>query len=250
MNSTPTTADTQHADLLQMLGEAKPAQNGLIQQIAESVRDRREHDHTTQREDWYCMNLAAFMGERMGPVLRRLLDAESEVERLAAEVDQLRRPVAARVSAAVLSVHQRGYEIGLPLEILEFLTGAAETAAVAEDGALARDQFQAVITTPGDYQVAEELRCGKCGSSTTQAGHDGKGWTLARLELMADRHRCLPRVTADDTQDEVRDCTCVEFCNQDPKTACSLSGRRHVHPASQRSGFGPCPVHPDAPGDV
>lgn len=30
----------------------------------------------------------------------------------------------------------------------------------------------------------------------------------------------------------------------------SLAGPRHVHPASQGPGFGPCPVHPDAPGDV
>ncbi|MFJ8676769.1 hypothetical protein [Streptomyces sp. NPDC093589] len=68
---------------------------------------------------------------------------------------------------------------------------------------------------------------------------------------MADRHRCSPRVTdTDGSLDEILDCTCVELCNEDPKSACGLSGRRHVHPASQGSGFGPCPVHPEAPGDV
>ncbi|QKW06974.1 hypothetical protein HUT18_11760 [Streptomyces sp. NA04227] len=50
--------------------------------------------------------------------------------------------------------------------------------------------------------------------------------------------------------DEVQDCTCVEFCDEDPKAACSFSGRRHAHLASQGSGFGPCPVHPDALGDT
>jgi hypothetical protein len=49
--------------------------------------------------------------------------------------------------------------------------------------------------------------------------------------------------------DEILDCTCVEYCNEDPRTACSLSGEPHVHPADQGFGFGPCPVHPERPGD-
>jgi hypothetical protein len=48
---------------------------------------------------------------------------------------------------------------------------------------------------------------------------------------------------------EMGDCTCVEACNEDPATACGLSGRPHTHPASQGPGFGPCPVHPGRPGD-
>ncbi|MEV7868918.1 hypothetical protein AB0P17_23125 [Streptomyces sp. NPDC088124] len=97
----------------------------------------------------------------------------------------------------------------------------------------------------------EALRCVKRAAITTQAGNDGRGWTLARLDLMADRHRCSPRATnAGGSLDEIQDCTCVEFCDEDPKTACSLSGRRHVHPAGQGAGFGLCPVHLDAPGDV
>lgn len=68
-----------------LIGDAKPARDGLLVQLAESVRDRREHDHSTQREDWYCMNLTSFMGERMGSVLRRLLDAEARVAELEAE---------------------------------------------------------------------------------------------------------------------------------------------------------------------
>lgn len=45
-------------------------------------------------------------------------------------------------------------------------------------------------------------------------------------------------------------CTCVHSCMDDPRTGCSLSGTWHVHPNSYPGDvFGPCPVHPDAPGD-
>lgn len=51
--------------------------------------------------------------------------------------------------------------------------------------------------------------------------------------------------------DEIDDCTCIEYCDEDPKTACSLSGIPHVHP--ETPGWpgitGPCPVHPGRPGD-
>ncbi|WP_426568122.1 hypothetical protein [Streptomyces canus] len=69
----------QRAILAAQLGDTKPASTGLLMSFGQSVRDRREHDHTTQREDWYCLNLAAYMGERAAPVLRRLLDAENEL---------------------------------------------------------------------------------------------------------------------------------------------------------------------------
>lgn len=71
----------QRAALAQQLGDAQPARTELLASFGESVQNRAEHDHTTQREDWYCLNLAAYMGERMAPVLRRLIDAEAEIER-------------------------------------------------------------------------------------------------------------------------------------------------------------------------
>lgn len=46
------------------------------------------------------------------------------------------------------------------------------------------------------------------------------------------------------------DCTCVYSCADDPATACSLSGVWHVHPDTGSGVFGPCPVHPEAPGDL
>lgn len=51
---------------------------------------------------------------------------------------------------------------------------------------------------------------------------------------------------------DIADCTCVYSCADDPATACSLSGEWHVHPDSRSfpGTFGPCPVHPDAPGDI
>lgn len=49
--------------------------------------------------------------------------------------------------------------------------------------------------------------------------------------------------------DQAAACTCVVSCADDPATACSLSGISHVHPDDGRGIFGPCPVHPDAPGD-
>lgn len=83
----------QRATLAEQLGDAKPASSGLLMSFGKSVQDRREHDHTTQREDWYCLNLAAYMGEKAAPVLRRLLDAEAEIDRLR---DELAEEKAAR----------------------------------------------------------------------------------------------------------------------------------------------------------
>ncbi|MER7690527.1 hypothetical protein [Streptomyces sp. NPDC097610] len=202
MNVSPLNAD-QRGRIADLIGAAKPARDGLVEVLAVSVRDCAQHDHASQREDWYCQNLRSFCGERMGPVLRRLLEAEAEVERLTAEVGELHRGVTYAVGAAVRSVHQRGHDIALPLEIMEFLTGGAEAAAAAPPRALPRDNFEVVITSPGGPPpvVAEEVRCNQCGGITTQAGFDGQGWTLDRLDRMADRHECLPRVSADDAAD-------------------------------------------------
>ncbi|MFJ5914996.1 hypothetical protein ACIQFW_04255 [Streptomyces ardesiacus] len=70
----------QRAAIAELIGDAKPATARLVEQLAKSVRDRREHDHP-EWEDLYCLNLVSWMGERMGPVLRRLLDAEDRIER-------------------------------------------------------------------------------------------------------------------------------------------------------------------------
>jgi hypothetical protein len=56
--------------------------------------------------------------------------------------------------------------------------------------------------------------------------------------------------TAGVVLDEAADCECVFSCADDPATACSLSGTWHVHPLMGSGIFGPCPAHPDAPGDL
>lgn len=48
---------------------------------------------------------------------------------------------------------------------------------------------------------------------------------------------------------EMLACVCVQFCAEDPATACGLSGREHVHPDDGSGTFGRCLVHPDRPGD-
>ncbi|MFD3535355.1 hypothetical protein [Streptomyces sp. NPDC058664] len=86
-------SEQQLAEIADLIGGAKPARDSVLIELAESVRDRLTHDHATQREDWYCMNLTAFMGERMGPVLRRLLDAEAELTKLRSRVAELEAAV-------------------------------------------------------------------------------------------------------------------------------------------------------------
>ncbi|MDX3020050.1 hypothetical protein [Streptomyces acidiscabies] len=169
---------------------------------------------------------------------------DTEVRYLAAEVSRLYSAVTDGVGAAIRSVRQRGYEVALPLELLVFLTGNAETAAVGDPEVLPRDGFEVVNSVlNGNCQAAEGLRCMKCGAITTQAGHDGRGWTLSRLDLMADRHRCLSRVgDADDytgsTLDQIQDCTCVEFRDEDRRR---LADSRAVGPFTR-------PARAQAPG--
>lgn len=75
----------QRAKLAGLAGPGVPAPASLLLRLAEAVRDRREHVHEP-REDIYCANLTAWLGERMAPVLRRLVEAEAEVARLRAEL--------------------------------------------------------------------------------------------------------------------------------------------------------------------
>lgn len=62
------------------------------------------------------------------------------------------------------------------------------------------------------------------------------------MATKVDGHTCPDREPPPRPHDA--DCECVYSCADDPATACSLSGEWHVHP-----DLGPCPAHPDAPGD-
>ncbi|MEV0691818.1 hypothetical protein [Streptomyces sp. NPDC050388] len=85
-------AAEERAELAEHLGDAKPATTSLIASLAKTVRDVRDHEHPTW-EDLYCLNLVSYMGERMAPVLRRLLDTEARVAELEARLAEYDRPV-------------------------------------------------------------------------------------------------------------------------------------------------------------
>ncbi|MBQ1122590.1 hypothetical protein [Streptomyces sp. B15] len=91
----------QRSGLTTLLGPGTPASPGLVLALAEAVRDRREHQHEP-REDLYCANLTSWLGERMAPVLRRLLDAEAEVERLRQQQERIAELEARPSRATVL----------------------------------------------------------------------------------------------------------------------------------------------------
>ncbi|MER6519986.1 hypothetical protein ABT246_24420 [Streptomyces sp. NPDC001553] len=77
---------------------------------------------------------------------------------------------------------------------------------------------------------------------------DATGVPVRRVKQLLARSATAPGAQPAEASEE---CTCVLACAEDPKTSCSLSGQRHVHPAVPgRPGVcGPCPKHPDAPGD-
>ncbi|WP_331762508.1 hypothetical protein OG612_45605 (plasmid) [Streptomyces sp. NBC_01527] len=93
-----------------------------------------------------------------------------------------------------------------------------------------------LITTHPVHKTLRAIgwqRTATSGSPWREASFDGAEFAEMRL---------LP---------EPDECTCVITCAEDPASACALSGQRHVHPDPSGLGtFGPCPEHPDAPGDL
>lgn len=85
--SAPMTPEQRKAIAVQ-IGDVQPATDALIGSFAESVANVRNHEHPTW-EDLYCMNLTSYMGERMAPVLKRLLGTETENARLRGRVAEL-----------------------------------------------------------------------------------------------------------------------------------------------------------------
>lgn len=76
--------------ILAQLGDADPATDALLGAVGDSIAGMRGHAHP-KRDDSYCENLVQWVGEHAGPVLRRLLDAEAEADRLRAERDEMVR---------------------------------------------------------------------------------------------------------------------------------------------------------------
>ncbi|WP_030992183.1 hypothetical protein [Streptomyces sp. NRRL S-1813] len=69
------------AALAELIGDAaRPATADFLLRLGHTVKDCRTHDHGTG-EGIFCGNLVGWMGERMALVVRRLLDAEAELEK-------------------------------------------------------------------------------------------------------------------------------------------------------------------------
>jgi hypothetical protein len=60
------------------LDAIRPATDLLIAQLRETLGEIQSHEHPKRGEDFYCLNLVSWLGERMGPVLRRLADEQAE----------------------------------------------------------------------------------------------------------------------------------------------------------------------------
>ncbi|WP_433242623.1 hypothetical protein [Actinomadura nitritigenes] len=86
--------------------DAKPATPELITELIKGVRDLAEHDHPVGSTDWHCINLAAYMGERMGPVLALLHQADDALADARRALDRTRHEVA-RVQTDSRNRHRR-----------------------------------------------------------------------------------------------------------------------------------------------
>lgn len=76
------------------LGEGARASNALLLELASSVEQCRTHDHRGHGEDLFCGNLLGWIGERIGPVLRRLADADEALTAQASDAAETTRPPA------------------------------------------------------------------------------------------------------------------------------------------------------------
>ncbi|MET9303221.1 hypothetical protein ABZX66_28260 [Micromonospora aurantiaca] len=85
------------------LSDTRPATDLMIGHLRETLGERLAHEHPREGQgpDLFCLNLTSYMGERMGPVLRRLADEQAETkawkdrhtalaDEFAAEADRLR----------------------------------------------------------------------------------------------------------------------------------------------------------------
>ena len=89
MNTPEFLSVEQRAAISELIGDAKPATDQLLMEVAQQIRDRSEHDHSTAADwDWYCLNAAGWLGDKTPTVLRRLLDAEARANELETLTEQ------------------------------------------------------------------------------------------------------------------------------------------------------------------
>jgi hypothetical protein len=187
------------AEVRSLIGpDIKPAQPGLVVSFAEAVRDRREHDHTSQREDWYCLNLSAYIGERIAPVLRRLVDAEAEVDRL--------RDLAKQQSASLTTMLRHLEEQQIRLDAYEAAQRADESrAAVAWKRVTELERRDQAADNLGAFISCSGAGCQRGEWEGTAAGRGwepGSGvteWLCPQCAAnAADRREYLERLAAED----------------------------------------------------
>ena len=69
-----------------------PEQREGLAGIRKAVQDIKLHDHE-RREDWFCMNLTGWLGERSGWLVARLDEAHAEVASLNLDLAAMRERV-------------------------------------------------------------------------------------------------------------------------------------------------------------
>ncbi|MFD8970493.1 hypothetical protein ACFV0C_36825 [Streptomyces sp. NPDC059568] len=208
------------------LGDAKPASDELLVSFGKAIADRRDHEHP-KHEDFFCLNLSSYMGERAAPVLRRLLDAEAERDDLRARAPELetarRTDRAAVLIALALAMREEPpYDlngkiedlgelalIGEPDEIAALigeitqLTAMDEVASkVAKSGLLfaAADMAKQAVTR--ELVTGESASLGEWSAKDAERGWEqhGDGWLCPqcaadatdRAEFLADRTAKVP----------------------------------------------------------
>jgi hypothetical protein len=96
-------------------------------------------------------------------------------------------------------------------------------------------------------QIAVDFHCTACGARPGEPCRTAAGRSVPPHP---ERREALAAYERMGRAPDIGDCTCLYSCADDPASACSLSGDWHVHPQDARGVTGPCPLHPDAPGDL
>ncbi|MCX4468752.1 hypothetical protein OOK41_31785 [Micromonospora sp. NBC_01655] len=126
-----TTTDTPTTAL--DLDAIRPATDLLITQLREALGEIKAHTHPASGEDFNCLNLVSWLGERMGPVLRRLADEQAETRKwqernaaladeFTAEADRFRAALAAeqtrtsRLEDALAATEQQAASMRIALD--------------------------------------------------------------------------------------------------------------------------------------
>lgn len=161
------------------IADAKPATPALLVQLADSSRQVREHDHSAQREDWFCMNQTSWAGGRIATVLRRVLDSDAEIQQLRSRVAELESQ-RSRYRIAWRRARTRAVSAG----------GAADRYAARsrQQQEAAQDLLEALLTV---QMERDELKK-QAGKDTADGGESTRAAEPAELTVFRAQHDTLP----------------------------------------------------------